>query len=229
MLEKLKQEVFEANMLLPKYGLITFTWGNVSAIDRETGLVVIKPSGVSYETMKVSDMVVVDLSGKIIDGKLKPSSDTATHLELYRNFKNIGGIVHTHSSWATIFAQAGVPVLAFGTTHADYFAGAVPVTRRMTTKEIAGEYELETGRVIVERFKDLNPDHIPGVLVYSHGPFTWGKDAGDAVHNAVVLEEVAQMAYHTRVLMGSNISEMQPELLHKHFFRKHGEGAYYGQ
>ncbi len=229
MLQKLKQEVFEANMLLPKYGLITFTWGNVSAIDRETGLVVIKPSGVAYETMKVSDMVVVDLSGKSIDGKLKPSSDTATHLELYRNFKNIGGIVHTHSTWATTFAQAGLPVPAFGTTHADYFAGEVPVTRKMTPAEIAGEYELETGRVIVERFNDLNPDHIPGVLVHSHGPFTWGKNAHDAVHNAVVLEEVAKMAFNTRILMGTNINEMQSELLKKHFFRKHGEEAYYGQ
>lgn len=229
MLQKLKQEVFEANMLLPQYGLVTFTWGNVSAIDKEAGLVVIKPSGVDYETMKVSDMVVVDLSGKIIDGKLKPSSDTATHLELYRNFKSICGVVHTHSSWATTFAQSGLPVLAFGTTHADYFAGEVPVTRKMTPEEIAGEYELETGRVIVERFKNLNPDHIPGVLVHSHGPFTWGKNAHDAVHNAVVLEEMAKMAFNTRILMGANITEMQSELLKKHFFRKHGEGAYYGQ
>jgi L-ribulose-5-phosphate 4-epimerase len=229
MLQRLKQEVFEANMLLPRYGLITFTWGNVSAIDRGKGLVVIKPSGVSYETMKVSDMVVVDLSGKIMEGKLKPSSDTDTHLELYRNFKNTGGIVHTHSTWATTFAQAGVPVSAFGTTHADYFAGEVPVTRKMTPEEIAGEYELETGRVIVERFRDINPDHIPGVLVHSHGPFTWGRDALDAVHNAVVLEEISRMAFHTRILMGTNISQMQPELLNKHFFRKHGANAYYGQ
>ncbi|MCK9414410.1 MAG: L-ribulose-5-phosphate 4-epimerase [Prolixibacteraceae bacterium] len=228
-MQRLKQEVFEANMLLPRYGLITFTWGNVSAIDRGKGLVVIKPSGVSYETMKVSDMVVVDLSGKIMEGKLKPSSDTDTHLELYRNFKNTGGIVHTHSTWATTFAQAGVPVSAFGTTHADYFAGEVPVTRKMTPEEIAGEYELETGRVIVERFRDINPDHIPGVLVHSHGPFTWGRDALDAVHNAVVLEEISRMAFHTRILMGTNISQMQPELLNKHFFRKHGANAYYGQ
>ena len=227
--EQLKQEVFEANMLLPRYGLITFTWGNASAIERESGLVVIKPSGIPYETMKVSDMVVVDLSGKVIDGKFKPSSDLATHLELYRNFRNIGGIVHTHSKWATTFAQAGLSVSAFGTTHADYFAGDVPVTRKMAKDEIAGEYELGTGKVIVERFKTINPDHIPGVLVNSHGPFTWGKDALDAVHNAVVLEEIAQMAFNTRILMGSNISEMQPELLHKHFFRKHGKGAYYGQ
>ena len=164
-----------------------------------------------------------------MEGKLKPSSDTATHLELYRNFKNTGGIVHTHSTWATTFAQAGVPVQAFGTTHADYFAGAVPVTRKMTSAEIAGEYELETGKVIVERFNDINPDHIPGVLVHSHGAFTWGKNAHEAVHNAVVLEEVAEMAFNTRVLMGANIREMQPELLNKHFFRKHGKGAYYGQ
>lgn len=229
MLEKLKQEVFEANMLLPKYGLVTFTWGNVSAIDRESGLVIIKPSGVSYETMKVSDMVVVDLSGAKKEGELKPSSDTATHLELYRNFKNIGGIVHTHSSWATTFAQAGIPVSAFGTTHADYFSEAVPVTRKMTPAEIEGAYELETGKVIVERFQGLNPDYIPGVLVYSHGPFTWGKNAIKAVENAVVLEEVAKMAFGDRMLMGANITEMQPELLRKHFFRKHGANAYYGQ
>ena len=229
MLQKLKQEVFEANMLLPKYGLITFTWGNASAIDRETGLVVIKPSGVPYETLKISDMVVVDLSGRIMDGKFKPSSDMATHLELYRNFRNIGGIVHTHSKWATTYAQAGLPVAVFGTTHADYFAGEIPVTRKMIPEEIADEYELNTGKVIVERFINLNPGHIPGVLVYSHGPFTWGKDVNDAVHNAVVLEEIAQMAFNTKILMGTNISEMQPELLQKHFFRKHGTGAYYGQ
>jgi L-ribulose-5-phosphate 4-epimerase len=192
-------------------------------------LVVIKPSGVSYETMKVSDMVVVDLSGKIMEGKLNPSSDTATHLELYRNFNNIGGIVHTHSSWATIFAQAGLPIPAIGTTHADYFAGAVPITRMMTPAEINGEYELETGRVIVDRFKSINPDRIPGVLVYSHGPFTWGKDAHEAVHNAVVLEKVAQMAFYTLVLMGDNQQQIQQELLNKHFNRKHGTDAYYGQ
>jgi len=229
MLQSLKQEVFEANMLLPRYGLITFTWGNASAIDREAGLVVIKPSGVPYETMKVSDMVVVDLAGKIMDGKYKPSSDLATHLELYQNFRDIGGIVHTHSKWATTFAQAGLPVPPFGTTHADYFAGEIPVTRKMNPEEIADEYELNTGKIIAERFINLNPEHIPGVLVYSHGPFTWGKDVNDAVHNAVVLEEIAQMAFNTRILMEAKISEMQPELLHKHFFRKHGVGAYYGQ
>ena len=229
MFQKLKQDVFDANMLLPKYGLITFTWGNVSAFDDETGLVVIKPSGIPYEIMQVEDMVVLDLSGKIIEGNRKPSSDTATHLELYRNFKNIRGIVHTHSHWATVFAQAGLPIPAFGTTHADYFAGEVPVTRLMTLLEIKGEYELETGRVIVERFKDLDPDHIPGVLVNAHGPFTWGKNANEAVHNAVVLESIAQMAFNTMMLMGNKVTEMQSELLNKHFYRKHGKGAYYGQ
>lgn len=229
MWEKLKQEVFDANLLLPKYGLITFTWGNVSALDHETGLIAIKPSGIPYETMKAEDMVVLDLSGKIIEGHRKPSSDTATHLELYRNFKNIRGIVHTHSHWATVFAQAGLSVPALGTTHADYFAGEVPVTRPMTSSEINGSYELETGKVIVERFKDLNPDYIPGVLVHSHGPFTWGKNASEAVHNAVVLETIAQMAFDTKILTGNKITEMQSELLNKHFFRKHGKGAYYGQ
>jgi L-ribulose-5-phosphate 4-epimerase len=229
MFQKLKQDVFDANMLLPKYGLITFTWGNVSAFDDETGLVVIKPSGIPYEIMKVEDMVVLDLSGKIIEGNRKPSSDTATHLELYRNFKNIRGIVHTHSHWATVFAQAGLPIPAFGTTHADYFAGEVPVTRLMTSSEIKGDYELETGKVIVERFKDLNPDYIPGVLVNAHGPFAWGKNANEAVHNAVVLETIAQMAFNTRILMGNKVTEMQSELLNKHFYRKHGTGAYYGQ
>lgn len=227
--EQLKQDVFEANMLLPKYGLITFTWGNVSCIDRKNGIVVIKPSGVSYETMKASDMVVIDMTGKVIEGRYKPSSDTDTHLELYRNFGNIGGIVHTHSQWATSYAQAGLPVSAFGTTHADYFAGEVPVTRKLTQDEIAGDYELETGKVIVERFKTINPDYISGVLVHSHGPFTWGRNALDAVHNAVVLEEIAKMAFNTRILMKENITEMQEDLLNKHFFRKHGKDAYYGQ
>lgn len=229
MVQKLKQDVFDANMLLPKYGLITFTWGNVSAFDDETGLVIIKPSGIPYEIMRVEDMVVLDLSGKIIESNRKPSSDTATHLELYRNFKNIRGIVHTHSHWATVFAQAGLPISAFGTTHADYFAGEVPVTRLMTSSEIKGDYELETGKVIVERFKNLNPDYIPGVLVNAHGPFTWGKNANEAVHNAVVLESIAQMAFNTRILMGNKVTEMQSELLNKHFYRKHGKGAYYGQ
>ena len=229
MIEKLKREVFEANLLLPKYGLITFTWGNASAIDRETNLVVIKPSGISYEAMRVSDMVVVDLSGRVVEGKLKPSSDTATHLELYRNFKNIGGIVHTHSSWATIFAQAGKGILPFGTTHADYFEGEIPVTRKMTDAEINDKYELQTGKVIVERIKGIDPDRNPAVLVHSHGPFTWGKDAYEAIHNAVILEEVAKMAFYTQVLMGENPQQIQQELLNKHFNRKHGANAYYGQ
>ena len=229
MIEKLKREVFEANLLLPKYGLITFTWGNVSAIDRETSLVVIKPSGISYEAMRVSDMVVVDLSGRVVEGKLRPSSDTATHLELYRNFKNIGGIVHTHSSWATIFAQAGKGILPFGTTHADYFEGEIPVTRKMTDAEINDKYELQTGKVIVERIKGIDPDHNPAVLVHSHGPFTWGKDAYEAIHNAVILEEVAKMAFYTQVLMGENPQQIQQKLLNKHFNRKHGANAYYGQ
>lgn len=229
MLEELKKKVFEANMLLPKYKLITFTWGNVSGIDREKGLVVIKPSGVEYDTMKVEDMVVVDLyTGKVVDGNLNPSSDTATHLELYRNFPNIGGVVHTHSRWATIFAQAGDGIPALGTTHGDYFYGEIPCTRKMTPEEIAGEYELETGKVIVETFADKPADDIPAVLVHSHGPFTWGTDPDNAVHNAVVLEELAFMAWHNK-MMNPSIPAMQQELLDKHYLRKHGANAYYGQ
>ena len=229
MLEELKKKVFEANMLLPKYKFITFTWGNVSGIDREKGLVVIKPSGVEYDTMKVEDMVVVDLyTGKVVDGNLNPSSDTATHLELYRNFPNIGGVVHTHSRWATIFAQAGDGIPALGTTHGDYFYGEIPCTRKMTPEEIAGEYELETGKVIVETFADKPADDIPAVLVHSHGPFTWGTDPDNAVHNAVVLEELAFMAWHNK-MMNPSIPAMQQELLDKHYLRKHGANAYYGQ
>ena len=227
MLEDLKQKVYEANMLLPKYGLVTFTWGNVSAVDRDSGLVVIKPSGVDYETMKPEDMVVVDLDGNRVEGKLKPSSDTPTHIELYKAFGNIGGIVHTHSRWATVFAQAGRGINAYGTTHGDYFYGEIPVTRLMTPEEIAGEYEKETGKVIAETFKNKDPDMIPAVLVNSHGPFAWGKDAAEAVHNAVVLEEIAMMAYYTESL-GKTVP-MQQELLDKHFLRKHGKNAYYGQ
>ena len=227
MLEDLKQKVYEANMLLPKYGLVTFTWGNVSAVDRESGLVVIKPSGVDYETMKPEDMVVVELDGNRVEGKLKPSSDTPTHIELYKAFDNIGGIVHTHSRWATVFAQAGRGINAYGTTHGDYFYGEIPVTRLMTPEEIAEEYEKETGKVIAETFKDKDPDMIPAVLVNSHGPFTWGKDAAEAVHNAVVLEETAMMAYYTESL--GKTAPMQQELLDKHFLRKHGKNAYYGQ
>jgi L-ribulose-5-phosphate 4-epimerase len=227
MLEKLKVQVLHANLDLVKHGLVIFTWGNVSAIDRGTGLVVIKPSGVTYEKMKSKDMVVVNLDGEVVEGNLKPSSDTATHLLLYRKFGNIGGVVHTHSEWATSWAQAGLPIPAIGTTHADYFYGEIPCTRKMTNAEIEGQYELETGKVIVETFKDLNPDQVPGVLVNNHGPFAWGKSAGDAVHNAVVMEEVAKMAF--RSLHLNPKTTMDKALLDKHFLRKHGDGAYYGQ
>jgi len=229
MLNELKQKVLEANLLLPKYNLITFTWGNVSGIDREKGFVVIKPSGVEYDGMTIDHMVVVELeTGKTIDGNLNPSSDTATHLALYKAFPNIGGVVHTHSRWATLFAQAGMGIPALGTTHADYFYGEIPCTRKMTAAEITGEYEAETGSVIIERFKGIDPDTIPAALVYSHGPFTWGKDAADAVHNAVVLEEVAFMAWHD-IILNPNLKPMQQELLDKHYLRKHGKNAYYGQ
>ncbi len=228
MLHELKQAVFEANLLLPKYRLVTFTWGNVSGIDRENGLVVIKPSGVEYDTMRVEDMVVVDLEGAKVEGKLNPSSDTPTHVALYNAFPALGGIVHTHSRWATIFAQMGQGIPALGTTHADYFYGEVPCTRKMDAKEIQSEYEKETGTVIVERFKGIDPASIPAALVYSHGPFAWGKDALEAVHNAVVLEEVAMMAWHTK-LLSPHQQSMQQELLDKHYLRKHGKDAYYGQ
>jgi L-ribulose-5-phosphate 4-epimerase len=229
MLEQLKELVFQANLLLPKHGLITFTWGNVSGIDREQGLVVIKPSGVDYEVMKAEDMVVVDLErGRTVEGSLKPSSDSPTHLELYKAFPNIGGIVHTHSRWATSFAQAGRSIAALGTTHGDYFHGEILCTRKMTTAEIEGEYEKETGLVIKETFQEKNPDSIPAVLVHSHGPFAWGTDSMDAVHNAVVLEEVAFMNFHT-VMLETGIPPMQQELLDKHYLRKHGTNAYYGQ
>ena len=228
MLEKLKQDVLEANLMLPKYGLITFTWGNVSAIDREHGLVVIKPSGVPYDGMTAEDMVVVDLEGKVVEGKWKPSSDTPTHLVLYKAFPECGGVVHTHSRWATSFAQAGVGIQPLGTTQGDYFYGEIPCTREMTPAEIAGEYEKETGNVIVETFQGKDPAAIPAVLVHSHGPFTWGRDAAEAVHNAVVLEEVAFMNFHSLQLNPNQI-RMQQELLDKHYLRKHGKNAYYGQ
>lgn len=228
MLEELKQKVLKANLDLVKYNLVTFTWGNVSAIDRENGLIVIKPSGVDYDTMTADDMVVIDLDGNVVEGKWKPSSDTATHLVLYKAFSNIGGIVHTHSRNATSFAQAGRDITAFGTTHADYFYGNIPCTRKMTPNEIAGEYEKETGNVIVETFCDKSADDIPAVLVHSHGPFAWGIDADNAVHNAVVLEEVAFMALQTE-LLNTNAHKMQQELLDKHYLRKHGKDAYYGQ
>ncbi|HBU6101252.1 TPA: L-ribulose-5-phosphate 4-epimerase [Serratia marcescens] len=229
-MNELKRQVLAANLSLPAYGLVTFTWGNVSAIDRQSGLVVIKPSGIAYEAMTLEDLVVVDLEGKVREGHRKPSSDTATHLALYRAFADIGGVVHTHSRNATIWAQAGQPIPALGTTHADYFYGDIPCTRPMSEAEIAGDYEGETGKVIIETFNQAgrDPQQVPGVLVYSHGPFAWGKDAADAVHNAVVLEEVASMAMATRQLAPA-IAPMQPELLDKHFLRKHGKHAYYGQ
>lgn len=227
MLEKLKEEVCQANLDLVKHGLVIFTWGNVSGIDREKGLVVIKPSGVSYDGMSPEDMVVLDLEGNVVEGDYKPSSDTATHLVLYKNFKNIGGIVHTHSEWATSWAQAGVAIPNVGTTQADYFYGEIPCTRKMTDDEIKGAYELETGNVIVETFKNLNPDYVPGVLVNNHAPFSWGKDAHDAVHNAVVMEEVAKMTFRSFQLNPN--TEMSQTLLDKHFLRKHGANAYYGQ
>lgn len=229
MLEELKNKVYEANMLLPKYNLVTFTWGNVSAIDRDKGLVIIKPSGVEYDKLRPEDMTVVDLEGHIIDGKLRPSSDMPTHINLYKNFKEIGGVVHTHSRWATIYAQAGRNIKAYGTTHADYFYNDIPCTRDMTPEEIKSEYEYNTGSVIVEAFSELNPVFVPGVLVKNHGPFAWGKDAFEAVHNAVVLEEVAMMAFHSEVLSNHNINPMPQELMDKHFMRKHGPDAYYGQ
>ena len=228
MLEALKEQVLEANLRLPKAGLVVFTWGNVSGIDRASGLVVIKPSGLPYEGMRAEDMVVVDLAGKVVEGKWKPSSDTPTHLVLYKAFPGCGGIVHTHSRWATTFAQAGRDVPAMGTTHGDYFYGDIPCTRKMTPEEIAGEYEKETGLVITETFRGRDAMEIPPVLVHSHGPFTWGKDPAEAVHNAVVLEEVAFMAWHAMALDPA-AGRMQQELLDKHYLRKHGKNAYYGQ
>lgn len=227
MLDSLKTDVFRANSALVKHGLVIFTWGNVSGIDNEKKLVVIKPSGISYNEMSVDDMVVIDLEGNVIEGRLKPSSDTPTHLELYKAFPCIGGIVHTHSTYATAWAQAGRDIPNIGTTHADYFCDAIPCTRDMTEAEVNGAYEKETGVVIVERFRQLNPEHIPSVLVKNHGPFTWGKNPNDAVHNAVVLEQLAKMAS-----IAYNINPkltMNPLLIHKHFTRKHGAGAYYGQ
>lgn len=230
MLENLKEIVCKANLELPKYGLVTFTWGNVSAVDRETGLVVIKPSGVEYDGMKPEDMVVVDLDGKVVEGQYKPSSDTPTHVALYKAFPSIGGIVHTHSRWATTFAQSKMGIPALGTTHGDYFYGEIPCTRLMTPEEISGEYEKETGNVIIEtlRLKGINPSQVPAALVASHGPFAWGKGAMEAVHNAVVLEEVAFMAFHC-LQLNKDTEPMQQKLLDKHYLRKHGANAYYGQ
>ena len=227
MLEALKEKVFRANLDLVKHGLVIFTWGNVSAIDRENNLVVIKPSGVSYETMVAADMVVVDLDGNIVEGGLRPSSDMPTHLMLYKAFSEIGGIVHTHSTYATAWAQAGRDIPNIGTTHADYFHDAIPCTAEMSRAEVEGNYEKETGRVIVRCFKEIVPVHTPGVLVRNHGPFAWGRDAADAVHNAVVLEQVAKMAYLSYQI--NPALTMNPLLVEKHFNRKHGPNAYYGQ
>lgn len=228
MLEELKEKVFRANLDLVKHGLVIFTWGNVSGIDREKGLVVIKPSGVDYDTMKVDDMVVVDLNtGKVVEGNLRPSSDTPTHLALYRAFPEIGGVVHTHSTYATAWAEAGKDIPNIGTTHADYFYQAIPCTADMTEAEVKGDYELETGNVIIKRFEGMNPVYTPGVLVKNHGPFAWGKSPADAVHNAVVMEQVAKMAF---VAFSVNPDlTMNPLLIEKHFNRKHGPNAYYGQ
>ena len=229
MLEQLKEQVCQANLLLSAHGLVTFTWGNVSGIDREKELVVIKPSGVSYDDMRSADMVVVELgTGKVVEGKLKPSSDTPTHRELYQAFPSIGGVVHTHSRWATSFAQAGCGLAALGTTHADYFYGEIPCTRRMTPAEINCEYEKATALVIKETFQGKDPVAIPAVLVFSHGPFAWGKEALDAVHSAVVVEEIAFMNFQT-LLLNPGLPPMQQDLLDKHYRRKHGANAYYGQ
>lgn len=228
MLEALKQSVLEANLELPERGLVVYTWGNASGIDREKSLIVIKASGIKYEEMTTEHMLVVDMDGKVVEGKYRPSSDTPTHLALYKAFPDIGGVVHTHSTWATVWAQAQKGIPCYGTTHADYFYGEIPCTRKMTDGEINGEYEAETGAVIVETFSGINPLFVPGVLVAGHGPFTWGKNAHEAVHNSVVLEETAKMAYGTRML-NAGIQPVQKALLDKHFLRKHGKNAYYGQ
>ncbi len=228
MLEELKKQVYEANMLLPKYGLVTFTWGNVSAIDRESGLFVIKPSGVDYEKLSPEDMVVMNLKGERVEGSYNPSSDTPTHLELYKAFPKMGGIVHTHSSYATSWAQSGRSIPCYGTTHADYIYGTVPCLRCLNKEEIDEAYETNTGLLIVDYFKDKEYMAVPAVLCKNHGPFTWGKDAHEAVHNAVVLEEVAKMAYRTE-LINPEVKPAPTELQDKHYYRKHGEKAYYGQ
>ncbi len=230
MLEALKNEVYQANMALVKHGLVTFTWGNVSGIDANRELIVIKPSGVPYDELSPEHMVVLDMQGKVVEGTLKPSSDTPTHLCLYQNYQGVGGVVHTHSTYATGFAQAGCAIPILGTTQADYFYGHIPCTRDLTAKEIAGDYEYNTGLLIVETFKEMNPSQVPGVLLKSHGPFAWGKDASDAVHNAVVLEEVAKMAFISLQLNPTVQSRaISREQVDKHYLRKHGAGAYYGQ
>ncbi|WP_462216638.1 L-ribulose-5-phosphate 4-epimerase [Klebsiella pneumoniae] len=227
-MQQLKQQVFEANMDLPRYGLVTFTWGNVSAIDRQRGLVVIKPSGIAYESMTVDDMSVVDLQGHVVEGRWRPSSDTATHLALYRRYPDLGGVVHTHSTHATAWAQAGLAIPALGTTHADYFFGNIPCTRALSAQEVDEAYELNTGQVIIETLGEANPLHTPGIVVYQHGPFAWGKDAHEAVHNAVVMEEVARMAWIARGI-NPQLQPIDSWLMNKHFQRKHGPNAYYGQ
>ena len=227
-MQQLKQQVFEANMDLPRYGLVTFTWGNVSAIDRQRGLVVIKPSGIAYESMTVDDMSVVDLQGHVVEGRWRPSSDTATHLALYRRYPDLGGVVHTHSTHATAWAQAGLTIPALGTTHADYFFGDIPCTRALSAQEVDEAYELNTGQVIIEALGEANPLHTPGIVVYQHGPFAWGKDAHEAVHNAVVMEEVARMAWIARGI-NPQLQPIDSWLMNKHFQRKHGPNAYYGQ
>lgn len=227
-MQQLKQQVFEANMDLPRYGLVPFTWGNVSAIDRQRGLVVIKPSGIAYESMTVDDMSVVDLQGHVVEGRWRPSSDTATHLALYRRYPDLGGVVHTHSTHATAWAQAGLAIPALGTTHADYFFGDIPCTRALSAQEVDEAYELNTGQVIIETLGEANPLHTPGIVVYQHGPFAWGKDAHEAVHNAVVMEEVARMAWIARGI-NPQLQPIDSWLMNKHFQRKHGPNAYYGQ
>jgi L-ribulose-5-phosphate 4-epimerase len=228
LLEQLKKEVYDANMELQHKGMVIYTWGNVSGIDREKQLVVIKPSGVDYDTMGPDDMVIVDMEGSVVEGRYKPSSDTATHLVLYKNYPNIGGVVHTHSTWAVTFAQAGLAIPAFGTTHADYFYGDIPCTRELTLKEIEEAYELNTGKVIVETIGENDPMAIPGILVKNHGPFAWGKNPADSVYNTVVMDKVAEMAYKTMTL-NPQAPRVSQYLLDKHYFRKHGANAYYGQ
>jgi len=227
MLKKLKEEVLRANINLKESGLVILTWGNVSGFDREKNLMVIKPSGIGYDFMTADDMVVVDIDGKLVEGKLKPSSDTPTHLELYRNFPKVGGIAHTHSTYATAWAQAGRSIPAMGTTHADHFYGDIPCTRKLSPVEVQNDYELNTGKVIVETFKETDASAVPGVIVNDHGPFAWGKNAEDAVYNAIVLEEVARMALFTHSITGNDIIDKY--LLDKHYLRKHGRDAYYGQ
>mgnify|MGYP005879253941 FL=1 len=228
MLEQLKADVLAANLALPAHHLVTFTWGNVSAIDRQRGLVAIKPSGVAYDAMTVDDMTVVDLQGNVVEGRWRPSSDTATHLALYRRYPDLGGVVHTHSTHATAWAQAGLAIPALGTTHADYFFGDIPCTRALSAQEVDEAYELNTGQVIIETLGEANPLHTPGIVVYQHGPFAWGKDAHEAVHNAVVMEEVARMAWIARGI-NPQLQPIDSWLMNKHFQRKHGPNAYYGQ